>query len=151
MLKHRSCYTVYAETRKLLHKPEDAHAETRSCYTVRGCICRNTKQLHGSRTKMLNTELSLSSEIQMLRHSGDRYDAETRTLTVSSQGRHSQGAQFTWLKQPVNCDAETTSAAMKRSRYTSRNSDALFSPCTSIRLHENRIPYADLERRSELV
>jgi hypothetical protein len=151
MLKHRSCYTVYAETRKLLHKPEDAHAETRSCYTVRGCICRNTKQLHGSRTKMLNTELSLSSEIQMLRHSGDRYDAETRTLTVSSQGRHSQGAQFTWLKQPVNCDAETTSTAMKRSRYTSRNSDALFSPCTSIRLHENRIPYADLERRSELV
>jgi hypothetical protein len=43
-------------------------------------------------------ELSLSSEIQMLRHSGDRHDAETRTLTVSSQGRHSQGAQFTWLK-----------------------------------------------------
>jgi hypothetical protein len=58
----------------------------------------------------------------------DRHDAETRALTVSSQGRHSQGAQFTWLKQPVNCDAETTSAAMKRSRYTSRNSDALFSP-----------------------
>jgi hypothetical protein len=57
----------------------------------------------------------------------DRHDAETRALTVSSQGRHSQGAQFTWLKQPVNCDAETTSAAMKRSRYTSRNSDALFS------------------------
>jgi hypothetical protein len=74
-------------------------------------------------------------------------DAETRTPTVSSQGRHSQGAQFTWLKQPVNCDAETTSAAMKRSRYTSRNSDALFSPCISIRLHENRIPYADLERK----
>jgi hypothetical protein len=48
---------------------------------------------------------------QMLRHSGDRYDAETRT-PVSSQGRHSQGAQFTWLKQPVNCDAETASAAM---------------------------------------
>ena len=22
-------------------------------------------------------------------------------------------AQFTWLKQPMNCDAETTSAAMK--------------------------------------
>jgi hypothetical protein len=61
---------------------------------------------------MLNTELSLSSEIQMLRHSGDRHDAETRTLTVSSQDRHSQGAQLTWLKQPVNCDAETTSAAM---------------------------------------
>jgi hypothetical protein len=40
---------------------------------------------------------------------------------------------------------------MKRSRYTSRNSDALLSPCISIRLHENRIPYADLERRSELV
>jgi hypothetical protein len=52
------------------------------------------------------TELSLSSE-QMLRHSGDCYDAETRTPTVSSQG-----AQFTWLKQPVNCDAETASAAM---------------------------------------
>jgi hypothetical protein len=49
---------------------------------------------------------SCHSEIQMLRHSGDRYDAETRTLTVSSQGRHSQGAQFTWLKQPMNCDAE---------------------------------------------
>jgi hypothetical protein len=53
MPKHRSCYKVYAETRELLHKPEDAHAETRSCYTVRGCICQNTKQLHGSRTKML--------------------------------------------------------------------------------------------------
>jgi uncharacterized protein YggE len=77
------------------------------------------------------------------------YDAETRTLTVSSQGRHSQGAQFTWLKQPVNCDAETASAAMKRSRYTSRNSDALLSSCISIRLHENRMSYADLERRSE--
>jgi hypothetical protein len=57
-------------------------------------------------------KLSLSSEIQMLRHRGDRYDAETRTPTISSQGRHSQGAQFTWLKQPVNCDAETASAAM---------------------------------------
>jgi hypothetical protein len=86
----------------------------------------------------------------MLRHSGDRYDAETRTLAVNSQDRHSQGAQFTWLKQPVNCDAETTSAAMKRSRYTSCNSDALFNLCISIQLHENRIPYADLERRSEL-
>jgi hypothetical protein len=94
---------------------------------------------------------SCHSEIQMLRHSGDRYVAETRTPTVSSQGRHSQGAQFTWLKQPVNCDAETASAAMKRSRYTSRNSDALLSPCISIRLHENRIPYTDLERRSEFV
>jgi hypothetical protein len=50
--------------------------------------------------------------MQMLRHSGDRHDAETRALTVSSQGRHSQRAQFTWLKQPVNCDAETTSTAM---------------------------------------
>jgi hypothetical protein len=39
-------------------------------------------------------------------------DAETRALTVSSQGRHSQGAQFTWPKQPVNCDAKTASAAM---------------------------------------
>jgi hypothetical protein len=149
MPKHESCYKVYAETRKLLHKPEDAHAETRSCFTVRGCICRNTKQLHGSRTMLKHR--SCHSEIQMLRHSGDRYDAETRTLTVSSQSLHSQGAQFTWLKQPVNCDAETASAAMKRSRYTSRNSDALLSPCISIRLHENRIPYADLERRSELV
>ena len=75
------------------------------------------------------TQSSCHSESeQMLRHSGDRHDAETRTLTVSSQGRHSQGAQFTWLKQPVNCDAETASAAMKRSRYTSRNSDALLSP-----------------------
>jgi hypothetical protein len=54
--------------------------------------------------KDAETELSLSStdaETQW-----NRYDAETRTLTVSSQGRHSQGAQFTWLKQPVNCDAE---------------------------------------------
>jgi hypothetical protein len=148
MPKHRSCFTVYAETRKLLRKPEDAHAETRSCYTVRGCICRNTKQLHGSRTVLKHR--SCHSELQMLRHSGDRYDAETRTLIVISQGRHSQGAQFTWLKQPVNCDAETASTAMKRSRYTSCNSDALFSLCISIRLHENRIPYADLERRSEL-
>jgi hypothetical protein len=48
----------------------------------------------------------------MLRHSGDRYDAETRTLTVSSQGRHNQGAQFMWLKQPMNYDAVTASAAM---------------------------------------
>jgi hypothetical protein len=62
---------------------EDADAETRSCHSV-----------------------------QMLRHRGDRHDAETRALTVSSQGRHSQRAQFTWPKQPVNCDAETTSAAM---------------------------------------
>ena len=47
-------------------------------------------------------------------------------------------AQFTWLKQPVNCDAETTSAAMRRSCYTSRNNNTLFSSCISIRLHENR-------------
>jgi hypothetical protein len=40
---------------------EDADAETRSCHSV-----------------------------QMLRHRGDRHDAETRALTVSSQGRHSQ-------------------------------------------------------------
>jgi hypothetical protein len=66
--------------------------------------------------------------MQMLRHSGDRHDAETRALTVSSQGRHSQEAQFTWLKQPVNCDAETTSAAMRRSCYTSRNSNASSAP-----------------------
>jgi len=65
---------------------EDADAETWSCHS--------------------------DSEMQMLRHSGDRHDAETRALTVSSQGRHSQGAQFTWPKQPVNCDAETTSATM---------------------------------------
>jgi hypothetical protein len=87
----------------------------------------------------------------MPRHSGDRYDAETQTLTIRSQDQHSQGAQFTWLKQPVNCDAETASAAMKRSRYTSRNNNALFKPYISIRLHENRISYADFERRSELV
>ena len=147
MLKHRSCYTVHAETRKLLHKPKDAHAETRSCYTVRGCICRNTKQLHGSRTMLKHR--SCHTEIQMLRHSGDRYDAETRTLTVSSQGRHSQGAQFTWLKQPVNCDAETASAAMKRSCYTSRNSNTSFISCNSILLRETRTSYSGLESRSD--
>jgi hypothetical protein len=41
-----------------------------------------------SRMQMLNTELSLSSEVQMLKQRGDRHNAETRT--VSSQGRHSQ-------------------------------------------------------------
>jgi hypothetical protein len=50
---------------------EDADAETWSCHSM-----------------------------QMLRHSGDRHDAETRALTVSSQGRHSQRAQFTWLNSP---------------------------------------------------
>jgi hypothetical protein len=54
-----------------------AYAETRSSYTVQGCRC-------------WNTELSFSSEVQMLKHRGDRHDAETRALTVSSQGRHSQ-------------------------------------------------------------
>ena len=39
---------------------------------------------------MLNMELSLSSEVQMLKHKGDCHDAETRAVTVSSQGRHSQ-------------------------------------------------------------
>jgi hypothetical protein len=66
---------------------EDAYAETQSSYMVREGRC-------------LNTELSLNSELQMLRHNGDRHDAETRALTVSSQGRHSQRAQFTWLNSP---------------------------------------------------
>jgi hypothetical protein len=57
-------------------------------------------------------EPSHSSEVQMLRHRRDCHDTETQDVTVSGQDRHSQRAQFTWLKQPVNCDAETTSAAM---------------------------------------
>jgi hypothetical protein len=58
-------------------QPEDAYAETRSCYTVRGC-------------RRWNTKLSHSSELQMLKHRGDHHDAETWALTISSQGRHSQ-------------------------------------------------------------
>jgi hypothetical protein len=52
---------------------------------------------------------------------------------------------------PVNCDAETTSAAMKQSCYTSRNSNTSSSSCISNRLRVNRTSYADLERRSDLV
>ena len=115
MLKHGSYYTN-PRTHTLKHgaaKSEVAYAKTLSSYMVRGRRC-------------WNTELSLSPEMQMLRHSGDRHDVETQTLTVSSQGRHSQGTQFTWLKQPVNCDAETTSAVMRRSCYTNCNSNTSF-------------------------
>ena len=133
MLKHGSCY-ANPRTHMLKHgaatQSKDAYAETRSSCMVRGRRCWNRAI----------TKIRTDAETQW-----DCHDAETQTPTVSSQG-----AQFTWLKQPVNCDAETASAAMKRSRYTSCNSDALFSLCISIRLHENRIPYADLERRSEL-
>jgi hypothetical protein len=73
-------------------------------------------------------KLSLHSDMQMLRHSRDRHDAETRALTVSSQGRHSQRGAIHVAKQPVNCDTETASAAMRRSCYTSRNSNALSAP-----------------------
>jgi hypothetical protein len=51
---------------------EDEDAETESCHSVQKCRCRDTVE--------------------------DRHDAKTRVLTVSSQGRHSQGAQFTRLK-----------------------------------------------------
>jgi hypothetical protein len=87
----------------------------------------------------------------MLRHREDCHDAETQAVTVSSQDRYSQRAQFTWLKQPMNCDAETTSTAMRRSCYTSRNNNTSFSSCISIKLRENRTSYADLERGSDLV
>jgi hypothetical protein len=52
MLKHGSCYTVHAETRKLLHNPrthmlkheaatwfEDEDAETQSCHSVQKYRC----------------------------------------------------------------------------------------------------------------
>ena len=57
--------------------------------------------------------------------------------------------QFTWLKQPTNCDAETTSATMGRSCYTSRNSNTSFISCNSILLHETRTSYVGLESRSD--
>jgi hypothetical protein len=60
---------------------------------------------------MLNTELSLSSEVQMLRHRGGRHDAETRVLTASSQTDTVKSAIHV-AEQDVNCDAETASAAM---------------------------------------
>jgi hypothetical protein len=60
-------------------------------------------------------------------------------------------AQFTWLKQPVNCDAKTASAAIRRRCYTSRNNTTSSSSCISNRLRVNRTSYADLERRSDLV
>jgi hypothetical protein len=68
MLKHRSCYKVYAETRKLLHKPEDAHAETRAATQPRMHMPKH-EAVTWFEVEDAETELSLSSE-QMLRHSG---------------------------------------------------------------------------------
>jgi hypothetical protein len=74
MPKHRSCFKVYAETRELLHKPEDAHAETRSCYTVRGLHMPEHEA--AAWFEVEDAEQSCHS-VHMLRHSGDCHDAET--------------------------------------------------------------------------
>ena len=52
-------------------------------------------------------------------------DAENELLQLTVKA-DTVRAQFTWLKQPVNCDAETTSTTMRRSCYTSRNKNTSF-------------------------
>jgi hypothetical protein len=79
----------------------------------------------------------------MLKLKGSRYSQ------VVNKNADIVRAQFTWLKQPANCDAETTSATTGRSCYTSRNNNTPFSSCNSIRLRETRTSYAGLENRSD--
>jgi hypothetical protein len=144
MLKHGAATQSKVTVTELMLKhgaatqSEVAYAETWSCYTVRGRICRNTELLHSSRMQMLKN--GAGTQLRMLKH----------TVIVSSQNRHSQSAIHE-AEQPVNCDAETTSATMRRSCYTNHNSNTSISSCISIRLRENRTSYADLERRSDLV
>jgi hypothetical protein len=69
---------------------------------------------------------------------------------VTVSGQHSQSAIHVAETARMNCDAETTSATMRRSCYTSRNNNTSFSSCNSIRLCKTRTSYAGLERRSDL-
>ena len=95
---------------------------------------------HGAITQFRSTDAETQEETAtMLKHEPLAVKADTVK------------AKFTWLKQPVNCDAETASTAMRRSCYTSRNINTLFISLISIRLRENRTPYVDLERRYDLV
>jgi hypothetical protein len=91
----------------------------------------------------------------MLKHKGSRYTVSGQQATRSTNHRSyirmltQSRAQFTWLKQPANCDAETTSAATRRSCYSSRNNNTSFSTCNSILLRETRTSYSGLESRSD--
>jgi hypothetical protein len=72
---------------------EVAYAETRSCYIVRGRICRNTELLHSSRRQMLKhgavTQFRIT-DAETQEETARINDAETQAVTVSGQGRHSQ-------------------------------------------------------------
>jgi hypothetical protein len=116
---------------------EVADAETWSCYIVRGRKMLKHGAITQSRVADAETQKK-PPEPTMLKHKPPQ------------SAVNAVRAQFTWLKQPANCDAETTSAAMRRSCYTSRNNNTSFSSCNSIRLRETRTSYADLERRSDL-
>jgi len=91
----------------------------------------------------------------MLKHKGSHYTVSGQQATRSTNHRSyirmptQSRVQFTWLKKPTNCDAETTSVATRRSCYSSRNNNTSFSTCNSILLCETRTSYSSLECRSD--
>jgi hypothetical protein len=114
-----------------------ADAETQSCYTVQRAADAETQRKPPGPT--------------MLKHKGSRYSQRSTSTNRRSYIRMptQSRAQFTWLKQPTNCDAETTSAATRRSCYSSRNNNISFSTYNSILLRETRTSYSGLESKSD--
>ena len=147
MLKHRvvtQSEVADAETQSCTQS-RVADAETQNCYTVQGRRCWNTKLYTVQSRWCWNTELLHIPESQMLKHRGDRHNqrAETqgsRYSQWSTSTNHrsyirkptQSRAQFTWLKQPMNYDAETTSVATRKSCYSSCNNNISSSSCNSI-------------------
>jgi hypothetical protein len=96
--------------------------------------------------------------VTMLKHKGSRYtvngqqqlhrEPSTNHRSYTRMMKQSR-AQISWLKQPAICGAETTSAAMKKNCYSSRNNNTSFNTCNSNLLHETRTSYSGLESRSD--
>ena len=93
-------YKVYAETRKLLHKPEDAHAETRAAtqsedayaetrsnYMVQGRRCWNWAVTH------FRTDAETQWNRSMLKH--EPWQSAVKADTV--KGRNSRGWNSPWI------------------------------------------------------
>jgi hypothetical protein len=141
MLKHRavtqSRVADYETQRKL---PRTDDAETQSCYTVQSRRCWNTEE--AARTDDDETQRKPLHSQRSSTTLSTNHRSYIRMLTQSR-------AQFTWLKQPANCDAETTSTTTRRRCYSSRNNNTSFNTCNNILLHETRTSYSGLESRSD--
>jgi hypothetical protein len=153
MLKHRA--VTQSRSQMLKHR---AVTQSRSQMLKHRAVTQSrvadaeTQRLHSPESQMLKHRGSrYQPGPTMLKHKGSRYSQRSTSTNHRSYTRMltQSRAQFTWLKQPANCDAETTSATTRRSCYSSRNNNTSFSSCNSILLRETRTSYSGLESRSD--